>query len=738
MPHVSHPLIREGAVESRAYQEKILASIAGRHALVVLPTGLGKTIVAALLAAHVLSRSSGRVLFLAPTKPLVLQHAETLRSVMRLESDDIAVFTGATPPGRRAEGYGSARLVCATPQVVENDLVSRRLSLAGVSLLVIDEAHRATGDYAYVYIASRYHQDEPKGQLLGITASPGHDRKRVREVMDNLGVEVLHIEDESSPDVSPYVQEVEVTWVQVPFPPPLEHARSALRAVYDDKVTTLLKLRLTTKPRQYITKRDILDMGEQLRKRITQSSRPSGELFAGLKAQAAALKVSHALELLETQGPQAMTSYFEKMRSQRSKSAKELLEDPRIIEAQAHAAKHEALHPKIDAMKKILSQLGDGQKAIVFSQFRDTTRLIIDEIAACPAVKAVRFVGQSSRDTAEGLSQKQQKELLDAFRRGDYNVLVATSVAEEGLDIPSVDMVIFFEPVPSEIRTIQRRGRTGRKAAGAVYVLSTKGTMDEAYYGVAQEKERRMKTMLSRMGGQSAPAPPLSSAAPAKGQAQLDTFVSDGPAIVVDHRENPQMLKLLSRSLRVEPRQLEAGDYVIAGRIGVERKSAEDFVRSLFESRLFVQLKALKAAYENPLLIIEGEGALTKHDANASAIRAAVGTIATDLGIGIIMSSSMEETADYLVLLAKRSEHRDHAPPKLRGDKRERDLRSQQVFVLEGLPGVSATLARRLLTHFGSVAAVLAATREELTAVEGVGPATAARIRAVLDAVYAT
>ncbi len=82
-------------------------------------------------------------------------------------------------------------------------------------------------------------------------------------------------------------------------------------------------------------------------------------------------------------------------------------------------------------------------------------------------------------------------EILDAFRAGEYNVLIATSVAEEGLDIPSTDLVIFYEPVPSEIRSIQRRGRTGRNAVGRVVVLMSKGTRDEGAYRVSQARRTR-------------------------------------------------------------------------------------------------------------------------------------------------------------------------------------------------------------------------------------------------------
>jgi Fanconi anemia group M protein len=107
-------------------------------------------------------------------------------------------------------------------------------------------------------------------------------------------------------------------------------------------------------------------------------------------------------------------------------------------------------------------------------------------------------VGQSSKGEDEGINQKKQEGIIRGFREGEFNVLVATSVAEEGLDIPSTDLVIFYEPVPSEIRTIQRRGRTGRHHAGKVIILIYKDSRDSAYYYSSIRKEAAMRKNINR------------------------------------------------------------------------------------------------------------------------------------------------------------------------------------------------------------------------------------------------
>jgi Fanconi anemia group M protein len=155
--------------------------------------------------------------------------------------------------------------------------------------------------------------------------------------------------------------------------------------------------------------------------------------------------------------------------------------------------------PKQEALKQIIQETKRGIKIIVFTQYRDTAREIVKNINEIEGVRAVRFVGQMTKEGDAGLSQKEQLKILDGFIGGEFNVLVATQVAEEGLDIPSVDLVVFYEPVPSEIRAIQRRGRTGRKRAGKVVVLMTKDTRDEGIYWSSAFKERRMKKSLRQI-----------------------------------------------------------------------------------------------------------------------------------------------------------------------------------------------------------------------------------------------
>jgi Fanconi anemia group M protein len=136
-----------------------------------------------------------------------------------------------------------------------------------------------------------------------------------------------------------------------------------------------------------------------------------------------------------------------------------------------------------------------SSKVMVFTQYRDTVDVLVEKLSSIDGASVGKLIGQSNK----GLRQKEQIEILEEFRSGARNVIVATSVGEEGLDVASTNAVIFYEAVPSEIRTIQRRGRTGRKNDGEVFVLIAKGTMDEVFENSSKKKEDQMRSRLEKL-----------------------------------------------------------------------------------------------------------------------------------------------------------------------------------------------------------------------------------------------
>ncbi len=494
---VQHANLKPGAVAWREYQVAIARSCLEANTLVVLPTGLGKTVIAALVAAECLLRPPGRVLMLAPTRPLCIQHEARLKQWLSGPPPTVAV-TGKRRSKERRAMEGSARVVVATPQVVANDLAAGHFDLAGFSLVVFDEGHRAVGDYQYVTVGKAIQQMPPERRplVLALTASPGHEEERVLEVTRNLGIERVEARSPEDIDVAHHVKKMNVEWVRVPFPEAFEDPRKRLQKLLDERVQKLRRIGfLRDRKNSQITKRDVLGVAGQLSARLKQRRQPY--LFAGFLHQGVALHAVNCLELLECEGVEAMRAYIARIESGERKRKDSAFLNDRHVKAVLRFLKAEKgeSHPKFKALSELTAaQLASrpGAKVIVFAQYRDTVTTIVEELAK-RQIAARKFVGQADRVKEKGMTQDDQRAALAAFARGEFPVLVASSVGEEGIDIPAVDLVVFFEAVPSAIRSIQRRGRAGRTEAGRCVVLITAGTRDEkmAFAGLSREKKMR-------------------------------------------------------------------------------------------------------------------------------------------------------------------------------------------------------------------------------------------------------
>ncbi len=736
---ISHPLLKPETVEFRKFQESIAKQARNKSSLIVIPTGLGKTIIAVLVIAEKLKDTTGKILFLSPTKPLVNQHYRSLVDVLNI-SDTVTVFTGEVAPEKRVEMWKDSRIIVSTPQVIENDLIARRIALDEVALIVYDEAHRAVGNYAYVFISQQYQKQRTIRHSLGMTASPGSELAKILEVGKNLEIEHIEIRTKQDPDVRPYVHDLRIEWKEIQLPKDFSFSLQLLRIALSRRLMALKEIGvINTASVSMINRRGLLDAQKHIQAMLRESPHPSPDLFKAASTQNAALKLYHGIELLQTQGVHAIRNYFERMGSEArsksgSKASKSLMQDASVIEAIAYLKSVETEHPKLQAVVDIVKkqiQTSFTSRIIVFTHYRDTSQLVFNHLEKVDAVHPVRFIGQAGKGADKGLSQKEQIQILKDFRAGIYNVLIATSVAEEGLDIPSTDLVVFYEPVPSEIRTIQRRGRTARKMPGKAVILITKGTPDEGYYWAARRKERLMRSELDVLRRQlrkhieSAPSDLYDSFSNSiANQRKLEDYTpSDRIHIIVDNRESRStvMRYLANKEVVVEQQQLSVGDYIVSSRIGIERKEVDDFLQSLLDGKLFMQMRQLRDAYPRPLLIVEGDGLLTKRNISQNAIFGSIASIITDYGIPLITTKSAHETADFLQILARREQTKGDRAVAIRGEKTAMSLKEQQRFLVEGLPHVSSVIAKRLLAHFGNIRSLAGASAEELCAVKGVG-----------------
>jgi len=507
---LKHKLVKPETIELRAYQEGIAKAVLEKgNTLVVAPTALGKTIVAVMLAAELLAKETGKVLFLAPTKPLVEQHKKSFQKMMNIPAEEIVVLTGAIPVKKRAEMFEEATIINATPQTIRNDLRHDRISMEEVLLCIFDEAHRAVGEYSYVPIAERYMEEAKKPLVLALTASPGSDEEKISRVRENLFIKNIEVKQKHDVDVQPYVQETKTEWVKVQLPKDFMTIKKAFDKFSSQQTVLLKRMGLApTSNIKFFSKKRQLEMQIKLRKRIQMYGKRQPSLYAAASKLAALMKASHALLLLETQGISSLNDYLGRakkgaMEAGASKALKGFVKDKGIAEAMLLAEKLEEQgieHPKLIKLERILAKQfsqNPESRAIVFNHYRSSIKKLVEFLELDQMIKPRKFIGQANRGADKGMNQKEQVRVIEELKEGKYNCLVASSVAEEGLDIPAVDLVVFYEPVPSEIRSIQRRGRTGRLSSGRVVVLMAKGTRDEAFYWVSLNKEKRMHKTLA-------------------------------------------------------------------------------------------------------------------------------------------------------------------------------------------------------------------------------------------------
>jgi len=505
--HVVHPLLKPGQVRALPFQLDLARIGLEEDLLVVLPTGLGKTVIAALLAAEVLRRSDGKVLFLAPTRPLVHQHFDAFgRWLTPLRS---ARFTGTVRRPIREGAWESADVVFATPEIVVNDLVASRYTLGEVKLVIFDEAHHAVGKYAYVPLAARYRADRPPdGRVLGLTASPGGRDERIEEVVAHLGFSRIEARTREDDGVREFVQPIEVDYRWVDLTPEAQRIRGLLETAAHATARKLQKMGyLRKKPIRSLSVKDLI----ALRAEIFARPGPMVRRFGPLFHQLVLLHLHHAQERLETQGVAPFVQYLDRLADKEKPSRGDLavLKLPEVVTARKEAEEflrtsRESSHPKLDALVELVRETlarprEHPPRILVFAQYRDTIQTI-QSILELQGWTTGRFVGQATRDEQDkGMNQKDQARILNGFREGRFPIMVASSVAEEGLDVPDVDLVVFFESVPSEIRAIQRRGRTGRSSLGRVTVLLTRETRDVRYQVAEVRREQAMRRIVRRL-----------------------------------------------------------------------------------------------------------------------------------------------------------------------------------------------------------------------------------------------
>ena len=500
MPVLCHPLLRDG-IEARGYQIEATQACIRCSTLLVMPTGFGKTAVQWNCIADALHSNIEKIIITAPTVGLVEQHRRMILERIQIDESKVRTYTGSDRPAKRGQIWDEATLLIATPQVIRNDVDSGLIQLKDVGLLIIDEAHHAKGNHATAQVADRYRQQASKPWLIAATASPGSTQKAIEQLWKRLDVKQISVQKREDYMLRPYAVDMNIATIRVMLDETTLGLLEPLEAHQFDEINTLRRQGFLA-PTEHLTAGLIEEAAQRASIAISRKD-PRG--YDAARRISDVRRMHMLLGLLKTQGLRSARSYLDRADEQLregERSTSRFLKKHVIHNFRKAVQSMDECHPKSGLVRQLVEEhlvKNPNERILIFSEYRDTVDHIVEDLNKIPNAVVDRFIGQSKRGRREGMSQKQQLEQLERFRNGEMNVLVATSVGEEGLDVPSASMVLFYEPVPSAIRSIQRRGRTARERSGSVHVLVADDSRDVYVLQASKNREQRMHNVLARM-----------------------------------------------------------------------------------------------------------------------------------------------------------------------------------------------------------------------------------------------
>lgn len=510
----------------RDYQFNITQKGLFHNLLVALPTGLGKTFIAATVMLNWFRwTKDAQMVFVAPTKPLVSQQVSACLDIAGIPRSQTTMLTGGAAPGLRAKEWQSKRVFFMTPQTLINDLKTGIADPKRIVLLVVDEAHRATGGYAYVEVVKFLRRFNQSFRVLALTATPGSTVESVQAVIDGLDISRVEIRTENSIDIREYVHNRDVE---------IETFENSDEMIFcmDLLSTTLRPLVSQLRTMNAYWGNDPMGLtafGLTKSRQQWMGSDAGRNANFGLKGKVNAIftvlaSLAHAIDLLKYHGIVPFYRHILHFKSNTDgqkggKWQKQVVQDESFKKLMSHLepwTKNPEFigHPKLEYLKSVIlnhfMDAGEGKenvdsnstgrpatRVMIFVHFRDSAEEVTRVLQRyAPMIRPHVFVGQSSAKGSEGMDQKTQLSIIEKFKAGTYNTIVATSIGEEGLDIGEVDLIVCYDSSASPIRMLQRMGRTGRKRAGRITLLLMKGK-EEDNFTKAKDNYEKMQQMIA-------------------------------------------------------------------------------------------------------------------------------------------------------------------------------------------------------------------------------------------------
>lgn len=484
----------------REYQFEIVEECFRQNTLVCLPTGSGKTLIAAVVIMNFRRwYPKGKIIFMAPFRTLVNQQIDACMSKTDIKEEDVCILTGTTFSGNRSQLWEEKSIFFCTPQIVQNDISKKILNPCSICLIIFDEAHHASGSYAYVNVVRMIASYSSQFRVIGLSATPGNDVDKIQAVIYNLMISKIIYKDEEDVEIAKYQHKTNVEIVKVP----LGNDESKLEDYLCKCLTTFAEplaekgyIKLSSSPK-WMTHGIVWRAMDQFKNNNNRFQIPN--FFKIIDNFGTLLSLAIMQEKLTKYGAtllnESIKDYIKKKKETECK--KKLVSMPAFQQLQRDCETSKNVsHPKLAKLSEILGDFyseNSNSRAIVFTKYREAALAIVECLKKVKGVKASIFIGKSDTRKNHGLDETTQIEILSLFKHGNINCIVATSVAEEGLDIGEVDLIICYDTSSSPLTTVQRMGRTGRKRSGRVIFL-----MSEGYEEKNLEKAQYSRALIKR------------------------------------------------------------------------------------------------------------------------------------------------------------------------------------------------------------------------------------------------
>ncbi|KAH6911557.1 hypothetical protein BKA70DRAFT_1185253 [Coprinopsis sp. MPI-PUGE-AT-0042] len=496
------------AIATRAYQQEMLDESLKGNIIIALDTGSGKTHIAVLRIKHELERRQSKICwFVAPTVALCQQQRAVIKTYV---PGPVGIISGAHQPEqwKNATLWKSVldthRIIVSTPQVFLDGLRHGYINMATrIGLLIFDEAHHAVEKHPYNMIMQEFYfclaQDE-RPKILGLTASPiygsGDVTKAFKTIEGNLDASIC----------TPRYHRNELA--QYVHRPIFKHAPYSTSAS-ESFSTNLATLSATIKTLNIENDPYVIALRKQLGKASTTSpefrrldqklskvlmkqdsfthrglrdiERAASDICTDIGAWAADWYVWTVVE----KAKHAANPYHNIMSSWKSQEKRYLLQIlQRLVLSPVSYYEDDILEESSDKVRALVEclltekeeveQLNQPFSGIIFVQRRDAVLALAELLRHHPVTKEAFDIGvllgtsesayrHAIIDVTRNITKQGQDETIAEFKIGQKNLIISTSVAEEGIDIPACGSVIRWDPPLNMASWIQSRGRARRQ-----------------------------------------------------------------------------------------------------------------------------------------------------------------------------------------------------------------------------------------------------------------------------------